>query len=200
MRDGTLMATDGCVASFVKYLGEWNTNGMDSWGTFGKAYEEQREKERRYKSGVPQKNYEAMMKKSGGSPLFYLRDGKDARRFLMEDVGIPESLMRPSGLDDKEYMVAWVPSPDEDVFFGPDAALAIKDERNPYYKAVDDSETGMDLISAPDRLPGDMIQYLIAHNMLPDAALKHLHGAEAGRKLAQENFDFLARSIRRDQY
>ena len=200
MRDSTLMATDGCVASFVKYLGEWNTNGMDSWGTFGKAYEEQREKKRRYKSGVPQKNYEAMMKKSGGSPLFYLRDGKDARRFLMEDVGIPESLMRPSGLDDKEYMVAWVPSPDEDVFFGPDAALAIKDERNPYYKAVDDSETGMDLISAPDRLPGDMIQYLIAHNMLPDAALRHLHGAEVGRKLAQKNLDFLARSIRRDQY
>ena len=200
MRDSTLMATDGCVASFVKYLGEWNTNGMDSWGRFGKAYEEQREKKRRYKSGVPQKNYEAMMKKSGGSPLFYLRDGKDARRFLMEDVGIPESLMRPSELDDKEYMVAWVPSPDEDVFFAPDAALAIMDERNPYYKAVDDSETGMDLISAPDRLPGDMVRYLIAHNMLPDVALNHLNGAEAGRELAQKNLDFLARSIRRDQY
>ena len=200
MRDSTLMATDGCVASFVKYLGEWNTNGMDSWGRFGKAYEEQREKKRRYKSGVPQKNYEAMMKKSGGSPLFYLRDGKDARRFLMEEVGIPESLMRPSELDDKEYMVAWVPSPDEDVFFAPDAALAIMDERNPYYKAVDDSETGMDLISAPGRLPGDMVRYLIAHNMLPDVALNHLHGAEAGRELAQKNLDFLARSIRRDQY
>lgn len=200
MRDSTLMATDGCVASFVKYLGEWNTNGMDSWGRFGKAYEEQREKKRRYKSGVPQKNYEAMMKKSGGSPLFYLRDGKDARRFLMEEVGIPESLMRPSELDDKEYMVAWVPSPDEDVFFAPDAALAIMDERNPYYKAVDDSETGMDLISAPDRLPGDMVRYLIAHNMLPDVALNHLNGAEAGRELAQKNLDFLARSIRRDQY
>lgn len=200
MRDSTLMATDGCVASFVKYLGEWNTNGMDSWGRFGKAYEEQREKKRRYKSGVPQKNYEAMMKKSGGSPLFYLRDGKDARRFLMEEVGIPESLMRPSELDDKEYMVAWVPSPDEDVFFAPDAALAIMDERNPYYKAVDDSETGMDLISAPGRLPGDMVRYLIAHNMLPDVALNHLNGAEAGRELAQKNLDFLARSIRRDQY
>ena len=200
MRDSTLMATDGCVASFVKYLGEWNTNGMDSWGRFGKAYEEQREKKRRYKSGVPQKNYEAMMKKSGGSPLFYLRDGKDARRFLMEEVGIPESLMRPSELDDKEYMVAWVPSPDEDVFFGPDAALVIRDERNPYYKAVDNAETGMDLISAPDRLPGDMVRYLIAHNMLPDAALNHLNGEEAGRELAQKNLDFLARSIRRDQY
>ena len=140
------------------------------------------------------------MKKSDGSPLFYLRDGKDARRFLMEEVGIPESLMRPSELDDKEYMVAWVPSPDEDVFFAPDAALAIMDERNPYYKAVDDSETGMDLISAPDRLPGDMVRYLIAHNMLPDVALNHLNGAEAGRELAQKNLDFLARSIRRDQY
>ena len=200
MRDSTLMATDGCVASFVKYLGEWNTNGMDSWGRFGKVYEEQREKKHRYKSGVPQKNYEAMMKKSGGSPLFYLRDGKDARHFLMEEVGIPGNLMRPSELDDKEYMVAWVPSPDEDVFFGPDAALNIKDERNPYYKAVVDAETSMDLISAPDRLPGDMIRYLIAHDMLPDAALNHLGGAEAGRKLAQKNLDFLARSIRRDQY
>ena len=106
--------------------------------------------------------------------------------------------MRPSELDDKEYMVAWVPSPDEDVFFGPDAALNIKDERNPYYKAVVDAETSMDLISAPDRLP--MVRYLIAHNMLPDVALNHLNGAEAGRELAQKNLDFLARSIRRDQY
>lgn len=44
---------------------------------------------------------EAMMKKSCGSPLFYLRDGKDARSFLIEEVGIPESLMRSSELDDK---------------------------------------------------------------------------------------------------
>ena len=58
----------------------------------------------------------------------------------------------------------------------------------------------MELISAPDRLQDDMVRYLIANNMLPDAALNHLKGPEAGRKLAQDNLDFLARSIRRDQY
>ena len=36
--------------------------------------------------------------------------------------------------------------------------------------------------------------------MLPDAALNNLNGTEAGKVLAQENLDFLARSIRRDQY
>lgn len=200
LRDSTLMTTEGCIASFVKYLGEWNTNGMDSWGRFGKIYEEQREKKRRYKSGVPPKNYEAMMKKSGGSPLFYLRDGKAARHFLIKEVGIPENLMHSSELDDKEYIAAWMPSPDEDIFFAPDAALFIKDERNPFYKATSDAETSMELISAPDRLQNDMVRYLIANNMLPDAALNHLKGPEAGRKLAQDNLDFLARSIRRDQY
>ena len=200
LRDSTLMTTEGCIASFVKYHGEWNTNGMDSWGRFGKEYEEQCEKKRHYKSGLPPKSYEAMMKKSGGCPLFYLRDGKAARRFLIEDVGIPQKLMHSSELDDKEYIAAWVPSPDEDIFFAPDAAQFIKDERNPFYKATRDTETSMDLISAPDRLEGDMVRYLIAHNMLPDAALNHLKGQEAGRKLAQDNLDFLARSIRRDQY
>lgn len=200
LRDSTLMTTEGCIASFVKYLGEWNTNGMDSWGRFGKAYEEQCEKKRRYKSGLPPKNYEAMIKKSGGSPLFYLRDGKAAQRFLIEEVGIPKNLMHSSGLEDKEYIAAWVPSPDEDIFFAPNAALFIKDERNPFYKATADGETSIDLISAPNRLQDDMVRYLIAHNMLPDAALNHLKGPEAGRKLAQDNLDFLARSIRRDQY
>ena len=200
LRDSTLMTTEGCIASFVKYLGEWNTNGIDSWGRYGKVYEEQREKKRHYKSGVPPKNYEAMMKKSGGSPLFYLRDGKAARHFLIEDVGIPENLMHPSELDDKEYIAAWAPSSDEDIFFAPDAALFIKDERNPFYKAITDTETSMDLISARDRLQDDMVRYLIAHNMLPDATLNHSKDPEAGRKLVQENLDFLARSIRRDQY
>ncbi len=200
MRDSTLMTTDGCIASFVKYLGEWNLNGMDSWGRFGKAFEEQREKKSRYKSGIPLKNYEAMMKKSGGSPLFYLRDGKAARQFIIEDVGIPESMVHPSDLDDKEYMTVWIPSPDEDIFFGPNTALFIKDERNPFYKTMANTEDSINLICAPDKLPGDMVRYLIAHNMLPDAALNHLNGADAGRELAQENLDFLARSTRRYRY
>ena len=200
LADSTLMTAEGCIASFVKYLGEWNINGIDSWGKIGKMYEEQRKKKRRYKSGLPPKNYEAMMKKSGGSPLFYLRDGKAVQHFLIEEVGIPPKMMHPSELDDKEYIAAWVPSPDEDIFFAPDAALLIKDERNPFYKGTCDDETSIELISVPDRLQDDMVRYLIAHNMLPDAALNHLKGPEAGRKLAQDNLDFLARSIRRDQY
>ena len=53
-------------------------------------------------------------------------------------------------------------------------AMTGPNETPTMYKAVADSETGMDLISAPDRLSGDMVRYLIAHNMLPDAELNHL--------------------------
>ena len=39
------------------------------------------------------------MKKTGGSPLVYLHDGEEVRRFMMDGIGIPKHLMQPSRLD-----------------------------------------------------------------------------------------------------
>ena len=200
MQRSTLMKTDGCVAAYIKYRGEWHVNGMDTWNKFGEQHEKLREQKRRYKTGMAQKKFDALMQKSGGSPLFYFRNGMELRQFLMDDIGIPQHLMKPSEADDKEYIAFWVPSADEDFYIAPDAALYIKDPRNPYYNAAEARQHAVELITNDYFVEGDMVRYLISHDMLPDAAIVHGSGYELGHRQAQENLDFLARAIRRDQY
>ena len=47
---------------------------------------------------------------------------------------------------------------------------------------------------------GDMVSYLISHGMLPDAAFPSALGYEDGRRMAQNNLDFLARISKLDNY
>jgi hypothetical protein len=200
MQRSTLMKTDGCVAAYIKYRGEWHVNGMDTWNKFGEQHEKLREQKRRYKTGMAQKKFDALMQKSGGSPLFYFRNGMELRQFLMDDIGIPQHLMKPSEADDKEYIAFWVPSADEDFYIAPDTALYIKDPRNPYYNAAEARQHAVELITNDYFVEGDMVRYLISYDMLPDAAIVHGSGYELGHRQAQKNLDFLARAIRRDQY
>jgi hypothetical protein len=124
----------------------------------------------------------------------------ELRQFLMDDIGIPQHLMKPSEADDKEYIAFWVPSADEDFYIAPDAALYIKDPRNPYYNAAEARQHAVELITNDYFVEGDMVRYLISYDMLPDAAIVNGSGYELGHRQAQKNLDFLARAIRRDQY
>mgnify|MGYP000043637772 FL=1 len=56
------------------------------------------------------------------------------------------------------------------------------------------------LISDLDHVPGEFIRYAITHHLIPDFALNSNHGYTRGRQLAQENLDFLARTLRRQDY
>lgn len=56
------------------------------------------------------------------------------------------------------------------------------------------------LISDLDHVPGEFIRYAIANNLMPDFALNSSRGYARGRELAQDNLDFLARTLRRQDY
>jgi len=191
-----LAETDGCVASFVKYRREWHINGIDTWGKLGKAYEAEYERKRRYKSGIPQKTYDSLMKKSGGSPLFYFRNGWELRKFTIEELGVPEHLVKSSEMDSKEYLVLWIPSANTNFSIAPDAALSIRDPRNPYFHAKKDQGGAFGLLIEGNRMPGDMIRYLIDHDMLPDLE----EDFDFGPGDMRSKLDFFARALRRDEY
>mgnify|MGYP002523188825 CR=1 FL=1 len=196
----TLQETDGCIASFVRYNEQWEPNGMDSWGNFKKVYEARKEHQERYVTGLPFNNYQNMMKESGGSPLFYFRNGKDVRKFVMEQVGIPERLMHPSNLDDKDLIVAYVPSANEGIAFAFGVANCIKDVRNPFYGIKYHDDDAMSLVTDENICDGAMLRYLIKHHMLPDASFSEDVNDEESLRLAQDNLDFLARTMRREKY
>ena len=190
----------GCVAAFVRFNGEWNPNGMDSWGRLGQHFNEVKEHRKLYRDGFSEKHFKSLMKKTGGSPLVYLGNGDATRRFLMDDIGIPEHLMQESRLFEEKNIVAWVPNCNEGPFFSYGLTSTICDERNPFYVKDEKGDDSLELIANPELSQDDMAQYLIENHMVPDAAFDDRHGKERGRQLAQENLDFIARCYRRRYY
>ena len=79
-----------------------------------------------------------------------------------------------------------------------DCAEYIKHKNNPMY----DKEKSKShfLISDIEQVPGEFIRYAIANNLMPDFALNSNRGYARGRQLAQDNLDFLARTLRRQDY
>ena len=106
----------------------------------------------------------------------------------------------PDEWSKKDKNVVLFLSPSKHIFaMAPEAAECICDPRNPYYDKQRATEHSM-LLVVQNVVPGEMLRYLIAHDMLPDACLKSTVSAEHGRQLMQKNIDFFARTLRRDDY
>ena len=192
--------SDGCVMACVKFGDMWHPNGMSVWDTRKESFEEQRDIKKNYRSGISKKNFDRLMKMSGGSPLFYFRDGRELRRFMIDDMGCPEHIIKDSKADDCEFIAFWIPAYDGDFYILDEGALCIKDPRNPYYDEAKAREDAIEIVMGYDYGEGDMVSYLISHGMLPDAAFPSALGYEDGRRMAQNNLDFLARISKLDNY
>ena len=205
MTEQTLLTTNGAIAAFFRYRGEWHVNGICSWGNLRQAYESMVERQKRYKTGFSEKTYDRLMQLSGGSPLFYFRNGEELRQFETDEIKIPAHLIEPSRLDQEKNIVLWIPSPDEDFSLAPGAALWIHDPRNPYYNEKEARLNAFELFCNVYLTPGDMVRHLISHDMLPDLCLPEADWNDEEdfalyQRLTLENIDFLARALRRDQY
>ena len=200
LKEMELKKGTGCVAAFVRFNGEWNPNGIDSWGRLDQHFNDVKEHRKNYREGFSEKHFKSLMKKTGGSPLVYLGNGDAVRRFLMDDIGIPEHLMQHSRLFEEENIVAWVPNCNEGPFFSYGLTSTICDKHNPFYVKDEKGEESLEIIANPELSQDDMARYLIDNHMLPDAAFADRYGKERGRQLAQENLDFIARCYRRRYY
>ena len=197
--DRTVRKHDFAMAMFANYRGEWYLNGPASWGNGERVFNEVRDSTQKSHNN-DLSNYEEVVKKNDGSPLFYYKDTKEAMSFMRQVTGAPFKGQLPKEWDEKDKNVVLYLSPTRHIFaIAPGAAECICDPRNPYYDKQKASERALLLVVQND-VPGEMLHYLIANNMLPDACLKSTVSAEHGRQLMQQNIDFFARTLRRDDY
>lgn len=77
------------------------------------------------------------------------------------------------------------------------APKCLKDERNPYY---DQKEARKYALQVAMQMPAPLLKYAMEHDMLPDAALNSVHGEERGKELFRNDYDFLVRSVMREEY
>ena len=190
--------TEGCVGSYARYNGEWYLNGMNSWGDILRLipeYKKERDIERNANFRDIVADARSRLNKE---KIFFFERKEEYERFLEEELKMPKGSKAP--LPEKtKNIILYIPSIEEGKLCTiMDCAEYIKHKDNPMY----DKEKSKShfLISDIEQVPGEFIRYAIANNLMPDFALNSNRGYARGRQLAQDNLDFLARTLRRQDY
>ena len=188
----------GAIGCYAKYDGKWYLNGNQSWGNVEK-YFNMCQKEKHSLLGIDKEHYDSLMKQSGGSPVFYVKNYRQLRKFFKEQAGWEELDALKPFHDEKDFAV-YVPEANHAIATMPEAAVFIKDPRNPCYDADEAGYMALSIIADGSSAPGEFVRYLISHRMVPDARINSLKGPAYGQRLLQDNIDFFARAYRRKDY
>ena len=190
--------TEGCVGSYARYNGEWYLNGMNSWGDIKRLipeYKKDRDMQRNANFRDIAVNPQSILNKE---KIFFFERKEEYERFLEEELKMPKGSKAP--LPEKtKNIILYIPSIEEGKLCTiMDCAEYVKHKNNPMYDKV--KSKSHFLISDIEQVPSEFIRYAIANNLMPDFALNSNSGYARGRQLAQDNLDFLARTLRRQDY
>ncbi|MDR0939613.1 MAG: DUF3843 family protein [Mediterranea sp.] len=144
------------------------------------------------------KTYRGLMDSNGGHPLVYFADYAEMEGWFGKH---PELTLQEDSLEEfgKDTRFAMFIDEEAAMMIVPGAARWIKDERNPYYDAEWAANAALRLFLEPDKFSREMRRYLVENRMIPDANISEYDG-EKGRRLTQDNLDFLARFFFKEQY
>lgn len=78
-------------------------------------------------------------------------------------------------------------------------AQYIKDEKNVLYDVNEARKNVLILVVNSDICPPEVMSYLIHQDLIPDACMSSLQGETHGRKLLQDNLNFVARFMRKEE-
>ena len=131
-----------------------------------------------------------------GERLYFFRDLSQYESWLRTDFGTQEPNL--SAFEEyRDYPLA--------VFLGDDGLMklclmpeVIKHPYNDYYNKQAAEEKAIWFVCDQSVCAPDMLLYLMEHRLLPDAMFNDMRGREHGRRLMQENLEFVARCMRRD--
>ena len=190
--------TEGCVGSYALYSGEWYLNGMNSWGDIKRLipeYKKDRDMQRNAHFRDIAANPQSILNKE---KIFFFETTDAYQRFLEEELKMPKGSKAP--LPEKtKNIILYIPSIEEGKLCTiMDCAEYVKHKNNPMYNK--EKSKSHFLISDIEQVPGEFVRYAIANNLMPDFALNSNRGYARGRQLAQDNLDFLARTLRRQDY
>lgn len=199
MANPNIQPGEHILAQFNWYDGLWTCLGGGMMDDADEDFQQQFEEVRQQKALV--RNYAQLMEQSGGRPFFYFANLAEAKDFLVENGVIEkadiESYLNMKELDKAENIMIYFPSENEAFHLIPDGAASIKDTRNPFYDEEKARNHGFATLLD---LPGSMVKYLITHQLVPDVSFRTRHDEDYNNRMAQQNLDFLMRTIAPDNY
>lgn len=177
----------GCI---IRFKDQYVLNGI-MMPLLNDIFEEQRTK--------AQKNQETIrivaqkFSQKQNSRLVFAKDMDDLNDHLARIFDIEKSPDIPLGKDD--YALAgYLHSTKGFIAYG-EMALAISDPANPYYDEANAMENSLRLLMGVFGGDGEMIKYLIDHQLLRGMRLNSLKGKEHGQELMQNNLEFMFRFL-----
>lgn len=187
------------LGSFVKYRDSWHLNANINWSNGGEELFEFTKKSVEQHNCQSDFDYDKLMAISGGSPFFYFEDYQKTKDFLMKEGGMSKEKLQDFDVPEKNERILLVIESKGAMGFqyGDKAVCCLKDVRNPYY---DERIAKKESLTVALKLPSNALKYAMDYDMLPDAKLNSIHGAERGKAVFHENYDFFARATMRDDY
>lgn len=198
LSEEVLQIGKGVMAPLVYYNQTWHVVGGASWGNFAEEFKEIR-KDTKDKKASAQLLFDKILAANAGSPLLYFKDYEELMDWLGKHIGFSSDFKPSTELKSGESLLVWT-DPDSDLKIVSGAAACVKDERNPYYNSQKAGEEALNILADSQQVPSEMLHYLLEHHLLPDARINSTKGEEYGKKLIQENLDFVARFMRGNQY
>lgn len=187
------------LASFIKLHKRWELNGPSLWMNPSKKHyqmylDELKEHHSWMHDYVGQ--YDWLIDKHHGERLYFFRNAKEYLRWVKDEMGMKDTDIM-SGIENRKEPMA--------CFFEYNGqttccfdAENIKHPDNPSYDKSYAEENSLMFIADTESCSPDMLLYMLKHNLLPDAMFNDIKGRQHGRKLMQENLEFMARCMRRD--
>ena len=188
------------AGSFICLDGVWRLNGPTLWmKPTKKEYENYARKIRmlhRTEDSNTKHSTTDYVNQHDGERLYFFRDLSQYESWLRTDFGTP----KPNLSAFEEYRDNPLT-----VFLGDDGLMklclmpeVIKHPYNDYYNKQSAEEKATWFVCDQSVCAPDMLLYLMEHRFLPDAMFNDMRGREHGRRLMQENLEFVARCMRRD--
>ena len=187
-KNTNLKSGDAALCNLIYYNEKWELNGF-LVNYSAKEYEKEREEAKRHKTNV-EYSKNLFLKANNNKPVRYFKDRTECEDFF--NVAFkPKEKMYHEHLKDYTNLISYVCDENATTTIS-DIATYVKDKDNPCYNKKEAEENGLVVLTrfALDKF---IIDYFIKNKLLPDLSMNSLRGAKHGKKLVQENLDFLFR-------
>jgi hypothetical protein len=180
-----------CAMTF--FNGLWNVNGMASFNDEEDISTDSTDPESIVNSENNKMTYDFVLKNNKDRSIAYFKDTNELSDFLLKL--FPDSTKNDLNLSniksDKNIVV--FTHPNLGLVMYSDLAKWIKDKNNPCYNKQSASDHSVSIFCGGYNCQREFIEYLIQKNLIPDARINSLEGEEYGRKMVQDNLDFIVR-------
>lgn len=188
------------LASFIKLNKGWEVNGPSLWmNPSDKHYQMYLEELRTHHYWMHDYvgQYDELINRHHGERLYFFRNGKEYLEWAKDEVGIHDTGMIAERLEEQKHpMVCYFEDNGQTTTCFD--AECIKHPDNPCYDKAYAEENVLNFIGTTHCCSPGMLLYMLEHDLMPDAMFNDIKGRAHGRRLMQDNLEFMARCMRRD--